>query len=435
MTFVMRTFLVAISIALFFRAVEFCAPTDLLAAESRDRPWLKSIAYAIPKHTTSEQSGYFSIIEGLDGCIYVGTAKYGHNACLVEFDPRSKWIRVVVDVHKEIKTSATGFAAQAKIHTRNNVGAGGNIYFGTKQGYPKVGEKRTDYPGGYPMVFDPAAGKTRVYGIPVPHYGVISVTPDESRGVAYVSACNDARPIESTYFLTLDLVTGKYRRLMECRHMYAFIVVDYLGRAYHPILGGDIARYDPVTDRLARLKQTIGGEPPTAASLLADPKSHPINWDISPDRKTLYAVAMSGNQLYRYDLTSKGDTLRGRRVGELVGGAAKTDCRAMCVAADGVVWAGVATTRKNGESSLRLISYNPLHGKLPVDHGGIEISNPDYTTFTSGDGKPLRYHHGVTHRKDGALVPRYHIMGICAARNGTVYLTTLHPFTLHAVRP
>ena len=106
MTFVMRTFLAAISIALFFRVVGFCAATDLLAAEPRDGPWLKSIAYAIPKHTTSEQSGYFSIIEGLDGCIYVGTAKYGHNACLVEFDPRSKRIRVVVDAHKEIKTTS-----------------------------------------------------------------------------------------------------------------------------------------------------------------------------------------------------------------------------------------------------------------------------------------------------------------------------------------
>ena len=61
--------------------------------------------------------------------------------------------------------------------------------------------------------------------------------------------------------MILDLKTGKYRDLLDCQHMYAFIVVDHLGRAYHPILGGDIARYDPKTDKLERLKQTIDGKP------------------------------------------------------------------------------------------------------------------------------------------------------------------------------
>ena len=56
---------------------------------------------------------------------------------------------------KEIGSDAKGFGAQAKIHTRNNVGASGKIYFGTKQGYPDKTEKREDYPGGYPMVYDP----------------------------------------------------------------------------------------------------------------------------------------------------------------------------------------------------------------------------------------------------------------------------------------
>ena len=159
-------------------------------------------------------------------------------------------MKVVVDTHKEIGTTAKGFAAQSKIHTRNNVGASGKIYFATKQGYPEKdkGEKLTDYPGGYPMVYDPATGKTKVYPIPVKHHGIISITPDESRDVAYISTCDDQRPIESTHFMVLDLKTGKYRDLLDCQHMYAFIVVDHLGRAYHPILGGDIARWDPKTE-------------------------------------------------------------------------------------------------------------------------------------------------------------------------------------------
>ena len=115
--------------------------------------------------------------------------------------------------------------------------------------------------------------------------------------------------------VALDLKTGKHRELIDTHHIYGFIVVDYLGRAYHPMLGGDIVRYDPKTDKVERLKQTIEGKPPTPESHLADEKGHPINWDITPDGKTLYAQPMSTNNAYAYDLTQKGDTLAGRSLG------------------------------------------------------------------------------------------------------------------------
>src|SRR3954470_9591930 len=162
--------------------------------------WLPATAYAIPKETAPEGEGYFSIIEGHNGRLYIGTHANAVNSWLVEFDPKATAMRTVVDAHKAIGVDAKGFASQAKIHTRNNVGASGKIYFGTKQGYPAAGEKRTDYPGGYPMVYDPETGKTRVYPIPVPHQGIISITPDESRDVAYISTCADQQP-DSTHFM------------------------------------------------------------------------------------------------------------------------------------------------------------------------------------------------------------------------------------------
>ncbi len=397
------------------------------------RHWLWSEAHLVPEETTSEQSGYFSLVEGRNGHIYVGTAKYGHNAYLVDFDPQSKAMQVVVDAHREIGTDASGFAAQAKIHTRNNVGRSGKIYFGTKQGYPREGEDRSDYLGGYPMVYDPSTGTTRVYDIPVPGQGIISVTPDEARGVAYISTCSDERPIESTHFMVLDLENGSYRDLIDCRHMYAFIVVDAKGRAYHPILGGEVARYDPRSEQLERLKQTIDGQPPSQASRLADPQSHPINWDTSPDRQTLYAVAMSGNQLYSYDLSEDDQVLAGRALGPLVPGAEKTDCRALCVAPDGTVWAGVAATFAKRGQFLHLVSYTP-DSSAPIDHGPIAIGNPDYATLVDEAGQPRKHHHGVYRLPDNTLLPRYVIMGICAARDGSIYLTTLYPFTVHRIR-
>ena len=79
-----------------------------------DRHWLWSTATAVPEATTSEQSGYFSIVEGKNGRLYVGTAKYGANAFLVEFDPLTRQMKVVVDAQKAIGTTATGFAARPR---------------------------------------------------------------------------------------------------------------------------------------------------------------------------------------------------------------------------------------------------------------------------------------------------------------------------------
>lgn len=414
-------------------AVFAVAAANLHAAEPEKLPWVYATAYAIPKETTNQGSGYFSIVAGHNSRLYVGTAKYGVSSFLVEFDPAQKKMHVAVDTQQAIGTTATGFAAQSKIHTRNNVGASGKIYFATKQGYPTGDEKWEDYPGGYPMVYDPETGKTRVYDIPVPHHGIISITPDEPRGVAYISTCADQRP-ESSHFMILDLETGKYRDLVDCHHMFAFIVVDYLGRAYHPISGGDIARYDPRTDRVETLKQTIDGQSPTPESLLALPETHPINWDISPDGKTLYSLAMSGNQLFSYDLTATGDTLPGRSLGTLVPGAKATDCRAMCVGPKGEVWAAVTESHPTIHNLLHPVSYQP-GAAAPHDHGPVAIRNPDYTEFVDAEGKALPMHHGIVKAPDGATTTQFVILGVAQNHDGAVYVLSLCPYTVLQLRP
>lgn len=413
-----------------FFALTLLAATSL--AQMPDKPWVYGTAHPLPKHLTNQGSGYFAIVEGKNEKLYVGTAKYNENAYLVEFDQFTHEMRVVVDCMKEIGSDATGFAAQAKIHTRNNVGPSGKIYFGTKQGYPdlKKGEKFADYPGGYPMVYDPATEKTRVYPIPVPHHGIISITPDESRNVAYISTCSDERPKESCHFLKLDLDSGKYQDFGDTNHMFAFIVVDYLGRAYHPMIGGDILRYDPKSDKVERLKQTIDGQPPTSDSHLADENSHPINWEISNDRKTVFALAMSGNQFYAYDLTAKGDTLPGRSLGTLVENADSTDCRGMCVAPSGVAWAAV-TERIGRRRFVHLVSYK-LGDEKPTDFGPIAIRNPDFTVFNDRKGVQMPWHTGFPTFGDGNMIP-YYPLGMCTTRYAQ-YTMALAPLTLVETR-
>ena len=392
-------------------------------------PWLLGKAYKLPSEYTNQESGYFSLVAGLDGKLYIGTAKYGVDAYLLAFDPKTQKITLVMDVHKVIGSTAKGFAAQAKIHTRNNVGASGKIYVGSKQGYPEKGEKRSDYLGGYVLVHDPKSGKNEHFGIARAGHGIISVTPDEARGVAYVSTCSDDRPIDHTHFMVLDLKTRKYTDLGDMQHAYAFIVLDELGRAYHPIRGGSVARYDPRTRKLEKLAVTIDGKP-AGKPFTAD---HCIlNWDTSPDRKTLWAVEMSTNGVYRFDLTAKGMAIPGRRVGDLLpegkGKPRKTDCRAMCVGPDGSLWAAVTEHGLSEGPLLHLVSYRP-GTKAPRDHGPVGVANPDFTTFTDGKGKPRPWHHTMPKRKDGTLSP-WQPMGVCALPDGTVYLTTIAPFTL-----
>ena len=129
-----------VSLAVFSAALVCCFSTSIRAddADKTFQHFLWSKAHRIPAELTSEESGYFSIVEGRNQRIYVGTAKYGDNAYLVEFDPATDKLKVVVDAEKEIGEDRKGFAAQAKFHTRNNVGRSGRIYLGTKQGYAYI---------------------------------------------------------------------------------------------------------------------------------------------------------------------------------------------------------------------------------------------------------------------------------------------------------
>src|SRR3954463_5114833 len=96
--------------ALVFLALS--APVSARAAEKT--PWLLGRAYKLPSQYTNQESGYFSIVAGHDGRLYIGAAKYGVNAYLLEFDPKSEKIRMVMDVHETIKLTGKGYAAQAK---------------------------------------------------------------------------------------------------------------------------------------------------------------------------------------------------------------------------------------------------------------------------------------------------------------------------------
>lgn len=76
-----KTNTVVLLLRIITAALLLCAARHAHAEETvLTRHWLWSKAHAIPYETTSEQSGYFSIIEGQKERVYIGTAKYGDNA-------------------------------------------------------------------------------------------------------------------------------------------------------------------------------------------------------------------------------------------------------------------------------------------------------------------------------------------------------------------
>jgi sugar lactone lactonase YvrE len=400
------------------------------AGEEKPR-WLLGQAFHVPSEYTNQESGYFSIIEGHNGNVYIGTAKYGVNSYLIEFNPRTAVMQMVVDVHRAIGTFLRGFAAQAKIHTRNNVGKlTGKIYFASKQGYPEKGEKRTDYPGGYVFAYDPKTGKTENFGMPKKHHGVISVTPDEDRGLLYISTCDDGRPIEHSHFMVYDMKKKEYRDLGDSEHSYAFIVLDDRGRAYHPFRGGKVARYDPDRGQVEMLAVTVDGQP-VPKEIAKDGAI--LNWDASPDGKTLWCVEMSTNQLFSFDLTANDKAIPGKRHGALLPNARATDCRALAVAPNGKAWMALTEQGRPAGALTHLVSYTP-GDKAPRDHGPVGIANPDYVKLTDENGKPRPWHHTLRKEKDGTLTP-WQPLGIAAGSDGSVYVLTLAPLTVIRYTP
>jgi len=283
------------------------APRGVLAAQQPAKApfrYVQAKAFHIPPETTTEESGYFSLCEGRNGKIYVGTAAYGRNSFLVEFDPATEKMRIVLDTHKVVGQKTTGYAAQAKLHTRNVVGPSGKIYVGSKQGYlsqaeqaaRKRGQKVPVYEGGYVLVYDPAKDTTENLGMPMPldkklraagrteGEGVIDVTADERRGLIYVVTC------EHQHWMLYDLRTSRYRELGPILRDQPNTIIDALGRGTAITADYRVARYDPAKDRVSIDPLLVAGKP--FAEFLGAKRVHP-DWRITPDGQTAYQGAAS----------------------------------------------------------------------------------------------------------------------------------------------
>jgi hypothetical protein len=405
-------------------AIRFAIACFCLAATvaHADPPvYVLATAQYILRDTTSEESGYFSLSESLDGAIHVGTAKYGSNAFLVEVDPRSGKQRVVLDTARTCGLSATGYAAQSKLHTRNFVVPSGRVYVGSKQGYPIEGDKQA-YPGGYVMTYDPRSGGTENLGMPLAGQGVIDVVADEARDHLYAVTC------EEQHWMIAPLAGKSWRKLGPMLTPYAATLVDSRGVASAITKDFEMAQVDPATERVTTRPILVEGQKWTRAS----GNSIPI-WQFDPDGRHAWLILMNDPTLLRIDLHSAGDSVTAENRGVMHDGK-NPDCRsALTIHPDGKIYALVRVDNTTGFGAgylHHLVRYDPA-AKRHEDLGVLKVANPDYFNWSPGpDGKPKPHTHGFHRLPDDTLTPLHAHMALLAARDGTLYATIIYPFTL-----
>ncbi len=413
-------------------------------------PYVWAKAFHIPPETTTEESGYFSLCEGRNGKIYVGTAAYGRNAYLVEFDPATEKMRIVVDTHRVVglPLTPTGYAAQAKIHTRNFVGPSGKIYLGSKQGYPTAaeraalerGEKIPVYRGGYVLVYDPATDTTENLGMPMPldeqqiaagkteGQGVIDVTADEERGLIYVITCEDQ------HWMLYDRKTQKYRELGPRLRDQPNTLIDAQGRGTAITEDYKIARYHPDTGQVTIDPLLVDGKP--FAEFVGPQRVHP-DWRLAADGKTAYLQLLNDLRMFRVDLSGPaGQPVPAVNLGERIRGENPDSRGSISIGPDGRVYSAVRIDNQTGFGQgylHHLVRHDPITGAMD-DLGVVAVCNPDFFNFAAGrpknpDGteRPI---HGFHTLPDGVLTPLHVIMALVVTRDGSLYATTIYPFTL-----
>jgi hypothetical protein len=392
-------------------------------AQKAPFPYVWGKAYHILPETHNTESGYFSLCEGRDGKVYVGTAKYGANSFLVEFDPKTEKQKVVLDTHRVCGLSATGYAAQAKIHTRNFVGPSGLVYLGSKQGYPIAGDTQ-EYPGGYVMTYDPKTGKSQCLGMPVEDQGVGDVVADEKRGLVYVVA-EAVKTGQYHRWMLYDQKTKKYRELGPRLTAYAATLIDGKGRA-NAITGGEfrLAQYDPAEGKVNVRPIEVDGQQWDAAPV--------PTWNLAADGRTAYLMLMSDATLVEIDLYSEGQAVKARRCGRMIAGRNPDSRCALSIGPDGKVYAVIRvdnTTRFGTGYLHHLVRYDPKARKME-DLGVLAVKNPTFFTFRPKPNKPAPWSHGYHKLPDGTLTPLHHHMAMIVGKDGTIYVTILYPFTL-----
>ena len=412
-------------------------------------PFISGQAFHILPQTHNHEFGSFSLCEGLDGRLYVGTAKYGMDSFLVELDPNTGKQRVVIDTNKIGSYAGKGYAAQAMIHTRNFVAPSGRVYVGSRQGDADKDDNPWTYPGGFLMSYDPRVDAAQSYGmVPYRGYGVIDIVADESRGLIYYICGADS---------SRDYLWGVYDTKKKAHRLLGphacpsgNTLLDAKGRAYVMTADYKLACYDPSYDQVTVRDILLNGK-----SFSADPSETTTNgpvrtvpveskpfdrweyvntsWVMAPDGQSAYLLMPFNSTLYSITLSGAGKSTTATDLGKmLTTDKPVSSCSSLVMHPDGNVYALFATPDPAGKAKGNLNMLARYEPKAKTMHtlGALAIRNKDYFNFKpQADGTPKPWSDGVE-TVDGTLVPTAAHQGMIAGRDGTLYAMLTSPFSV-----
>lgn len=244
------------------------------------------------------------IISASDGRIYFCVSSHYKEraAHIFRYDPEKRQMELLADVGEITKENGKGLSPQGKVHSEMHEDDG-VIYFTTCWGNQDL-----KYPGGHWISYDLKSGKFTDHGIPLPGWGLVTMTYNPLYKRCYALACEYPKGDTGSRLLVMDVKTGKVtdKGLVQtgghtCRVMF----VDDKGKVYWSVPPGQIGVYDPEPDKIRFLKTSL----PDPKDGEVSPKNYRtvsgrdlwrwIIWDHR--KKTAYGLLSSNCHLFSFD--------------------------------------------------------------------------------------------------------------------------------------
>jgi hypothetical protein len=368
-----------------------------------------------PLGTTTDGSGYTALAVGLDGTIYVGSARYGGYARLLQIRPNNQsfFMEQIIDVEDICGEHLVGINTQGKIHAIIIIGPDGRVWFATKQAHeifdtrPEYGEDPDGYPGGHLCVYDPKTKTARSMGILKKQEGIMCGAMDTKLDKIYY------RSEPKNNFLVYDMKTNRVQDRGHMGNFCRYFAMDKDGAVYAPGRGNYLCRYDPKTNYVEDLLIEIDGPGYYSA---------PYVVEVGPNGK-LYGAGTNHPWIMEFDIANyqKGlfPKVKMRNVAPSAPkGMPTNDIHAGVFGKDGQFYYPLNTVgpvKKGGKADahLRIMRFDPVAGKTET------VGIPDTSSLDESKVKHA-YVRDVPYKLQ-------YIQGAKVGADGTLYLMAIYP--------